>query len=253
MYIAYPAGLDRVFQVAFVDGQGDAVIPALANFVLYDEDYSPIVTQTNISLVAEATTANVTIGAASNQIEAGKIRGFRTLTVDFEDSLGNQYVQTIHYILEANNLLQVGVNSFASAGKFAMLLLDMPSLSEAQVASDAELTSAIINAYYNIGNLHLDFSPYEIEFASSMELTEALIATLPESVTLKLCRATLIEADSILGGNPVEDRRRMGLMSHSAGESAHFFRPQRPLDLPVCKNAARELTPMVRHVMRIGR
>jgi hypothetical protein len=253
MTTVYRSAKDRIFTITFADGEGEAVTPVAASYAVTDEDGTDIVTNVAVDVSGSPATADVTVTALQNTLEAGSIRGFRTLLLSFTDGIGNSYEQKITYILEEATLMEVGTNSFARYEQFVLLLSEMPSLKTASAASERELIMALINAYYNIGNLNVNFGADLPDVFTTLDIGSAGLIVLPSKVITKLKKACLLEADSILGGNPVEDRRRMGLMSHSAGESAHFFRPTRPLELPVCKEAARVLSPHVRYVLKTQR
>jgi hypothetical protein len=253
MTTVYRSAKDRIFTITFADGESEAVVPVAASYTVMDEDGVDVVASVAVDVSGSPATTNITVTALQNTLEVGSIRGFRTLLLSFTDGIGNSYEQKITYILEEATLMEVGTNSFARYEQFVMLLSEMPSLKTASAASERDLTMALINAYYNIGNLNVDFGTDLPEVFTTLDIGSAGLIELPSKAVTKLKKACLLEADSILGGNPVEDRRRMGLMSHSAGESAHFFRPTRPLELPVCKEAARALTPYVRFTLKTTR
>ena len=88
---------------------------------------------------------------------------------------------------------------------------------------------------------------------STRELIDADIGLLQPKTYQRLLRAQVIEADDVLGGNPIEARRRLGLISDSAGESAHFFRTSKPLNLPCCRGAIDELRGIVSWGLHVRR
>lgn len=149
-----------------------------------------------------------------------------------------------------NQSMIKGVNSFGTFEDLLMQLAHMPILSAARGASRISLKDQAIQAWSNVGRLNVDF---ENELSSTLDFDAAVIGELTANQQKQLIQAQLIEADFLLGGNPVETRRRMGLMSDSAGESAHFMRPTKPVVLPVCRDAAFALTPYIRYTAYAGR
>lgn len=255
MTTVYQSGHERVFTLAFQDGEGETVVPIAASYTVADENGEEVVASTVIDVSGSPATTDITVTSLQNTIDAGSIRGFRTLLMIFEDSAGNDYQQKVTYILEEANVMEPGTNAFARFEHFLMMLEEYPEFEQAKAATDRVLMMALINAYYNIGALRVEF-PVEDELSdvhTTLDLGSGDLIAMTTATLNKLKRACLTEAESILGGNPVEDRRRMGLMSHSAGESAHFFRPTRPLDLPVSKATARALAPLVSYSLRAGR
>ena len=76
---------------------------------------------------------------------------------------------------------------------------------------------------------------------------------LPRSFLRDLYRAQIIEADMILGPETAEQKRLSGIMSDTVGETSQMFRTGRPIELPVCKRAFREISRWLDNVWRIGR
>lgn len=151
--------------------------------------------------------------------------------------------------------LERGVNSFGSYGDLLAQLNKMPSLTIAQTVSRGDLRAAMVRAWQNIGQLTVDFDLTNNleDLYSTLNFTVEVLDSLTNDQQRKLIQAQLIEADFLLGGNPIEHRRRAGLMSDSTGEQAQFFRPSKPVVLPVCRDAAVALTPHVRYTAGAGR
>jgi len=146
--------------------------------------------------------------------------------------------------------LQRGINSFASYAQALEELGNMPTVSMAQASTRTQLKRALLQSWANIGALTVDF---ENDLYSTSQFTDQELDLLTPFQQKQLLQAQIIEADFLLGGNPIEMRRRMGLMSDSAGESAHFMRPTKPVVLPVCRDAAFALTPYIRYTAIGGR
>lgn len=143
-------------------------------------------------------------------------------------------------------------NSFGTYEELLTTLGQMPLLKQAPSVGRRELRASLVQSYYNICLLTLDFgltsettSPHDFTVADLDELTATQLDI--------LLRAQLTEADMLLGANPIEDRRRAGLLSDSVGESAHFFRTTKPIELPVYKETARVLKGAMIWTKRIGR
>jgi hypothetical protein len=84
-------------------------------------------------------------------------------------------------------------------------------------------------------------------------LTAAEIEALPALFLQALRMAQIAESDSILGGDPVGELRREGLMSKTVGESSQMYRPGKPLVMPVSDRAMRYLAGYVRRSLVVGR
>ncbi len=162
-------------------------------------------------------------------------------------------VQTHHVYIEPQITLNVdivrGVNAFGTYGEIITHLASMPQLAVASGFDRMMLKATLVQAWENIGKMHVDFGN---GLSSTLDFDEQTLMELTTLQRRQLNQAVLIEADFLLGGNPVEQRRRMGMMSDSTGESAHFLRPTKPIQLPICREAALALTPYVVFNTRIG-
>ena len=214
---------------------------------------------------AEATANGFMIPGSATRI-SGR-RQFAVSLYEFLDENGGLIAAfTDEMVIESENLLTVGENSFASFQDLILESFDMIDINTFRDAPKEEQLAALITAYYNIGSMsvslfrHRDLAdPMSIEqgdlikIVSTRLLTAQNIALLKPSVVKQLVRCQLAEADSILGGNPIERQRIMGLLSHAAGESTHFYRTSKPLELPISKRAAVELRGIINYAVRIGR
>ena len=137
-----------------------------------------------------------------------------------------------------------GDNSFGTLAQLQAVMIDMPGVEKLKAADHTSQQQALSQAFFNMDALRVTVyngveSFYRVGDMdeADMELLEAYDARQWSS----LKRAQVIEANFLLGGNPVEDRRRMGLISDSTGESAHFFRTSKPLILAVSRECAQTL------------
>lgn len=216
-------------------------------------------------LFADALTAGVNLPPSATQISSG--RAFAIATYDFKDVDGNLISSVAtEIVVESDNLLVVGENSFASYQELIVESFNMTDLATFKGASKEEQIAALITAYYNAGSMSVSFfnhrhliDPLSImpadmaKIGSTRSLTADQISKLKPEVVKQLVRCQLAEADSLLGGNPIERQRILGLLSHAAGESTHFYRTSKPLELPISKRAAVELRGIINYALRIGR
>lgn len=73
---------------------------------------------------------------------------------------------------------------------------------------------------------------------------------LPEKFARALKRAQIAEADALLGGNPIADKRKAGIISETIGETSAFFQSKPYLNLPITRAAYEEVQRYV--YMKIG-
>lgn len=222
-------------------------------------------------LWADAVASGITFPAQVTTIT--EVRQFLVMTMTFLDDQ-QAIVGTLSQeaIIESENLLRPGINSFGTWGDLLLQTAGMAGLVGFKISSREEQTAALINAYYNIGMLNVDFnrprrkryldqnrinedgywvSSELAAISSTTKLTSELFAELTEQQRHQLLTAQIIEADYLLSGYTPEKQRLDGLLSHSAGESAHFYRTVKPLELPVSRKTAGALKGIVSYAVRI--
>lgn len=174
----------------------------------------------------------------------------------------DNYVLSVEPEMEVGDLtgliiLTKGENSFDTYTNLLNRLAQMPQLKEAHGVLRNDLKAALVAAYENIGLVNTDFGVYDSTTAeyktSTSDFTSADIDALTVRQRAVLARSQLVEANCLLGGNPIEDRRRAGLLSDSIGESAMFFRTTKPLELPIYRETALSLRGYIIWTKQIGR
>lgn len=252
MISVYPANRSKTFLVDYDDDAKNIVTPTSASYAVYDEDDNEIVASTSLDLTGNPRGAQITLSVADNAVASNIGRAFRRLVLTYTVSNGNTFEREENFVLENSGLIQVGQNSFATYGSLILTSQDVSNIGAFHDATISDQRAALINAWYNIGDVPLKNLGLDQDYGSR-QLTESLIGELSAPILTKLKRAQIIEADFILGGNPVEDRRRTGMISDSSGESTQFFRTSRPVELPICKAAANALRGLVKWGMKVSR
>lgn len=216
--------------------------------------------------------ANVTFPAAASVISGWG--SFAYFIVQYWNGDNLVSTERAEVIIEAAEALRVLDNSFATWGDLQFAANYMVDIHPFKFASESEQRAALIQAYHNIGDVQVDFCPphrrarywpqnriwddtgiFETDLDriySTRQLKEETWAKLKPIQKEKLIRAQIIEASFLLAGMTPEKQRLSGLLSHSAGESAHFYRTTKPLELPVCRAAALELKGVISYALRIG-
>jgi hypothetical protein len=94
--------------------------------------------------------------------------------------------------------------------------------------------------FYDHGGRHVRLAMLTVEEFDGMA----------EAFTRAVKRAQLVEADTLLGGDPIGDKRRAGLISETVGESSSFFQSKPYLNLPICRAAYEEVRRYI--YLRVG-
>ena len=239
-------------EVQFV--QGTALFtPASASYRVLNESFEELVPETALAIGVGETVAAITVDASVNTL-GGVLRGLRLVEVTAHTDDGNIVTLAHRYIIAATHVLFVGRNSYQTFEQAILTAMDMPPLNGWRVSTEAQQVGAMIEAHHRLGLLDyaVTFDDSQSRLGGSIYvddingLTEAEFMNLPERFVVAIRRAQLAEADVILGGDPVGERRRDGLMVETIGESKNMFRHGKPLEFPVSNRALRYLTGYVK-------
>lgn len=255
MTASYPANQEVTLYPEFTDYEGLPIVPVESTYTLHGRS-GEIVAAQPVDLFSFER-PQLTVAAAHNQLEAGETTGYRRVELTTMDENGKTYTSSETYFIKSDVALTPGVNSFATLPDLLVTGADMVHLRTFNDASEDDKIKALIQAWNNLGQLPVRFTDLEgtdsYDKGSTRELIDTDITQLQPKTYQRLLRAQVIEADDVLGGNPIEARRRLGLISDSAGESAHFFRTSKPLDLPCCRAAINELRGIVNWGLSVRR
>lgn len=256
-----------VFQ--FIDDAGDTITPTGVDYRVLDQDDQVLVDWTTHSFTTGDTEAEITVFAANNTLDADQPRGLRAVELRMQDASGNTYRAVSRYVIEQAQPLKVMVNSFQSYNSALLRVQDMP-VNAFKDATFDEQRMAMTEAYHRLCRLSLTpwakevrdqdriNAPWSGQYGATYvfdheDYDATRFESLPGDFKLRVRQAQVVEADVILGGDPIGDLSRAGLMSHTAGESSSMFRSGKPLDLPASRAALKYLAGYVSYTKRVGR
>ena len=286
----YLAGTPVALTVALQDRNGNALEVASVEYRIVKQDGSEVMPRAALDSFGGGSEAVVEVPAEINavaeinpaaitaaQIDSFFVRESRTVELFCTDAAGNTVLLTKTYALEPAETLIAGLNSFQSFSQAELVAMDIPQLAGWNNANEkdkiaaliearlqiCQLRFSIINSNVNWGQDNLNYVPegaYPTPYAGMFMfngnlalITPSNFVKLPPRFKLALCRAQVAQADAVLGGDPVDTRRKEGLILESIGEVKQMFRGGKPLDLPVSKRALKYLSPFVSFSQRIGR
>ena len=262
-----------------VDMNDNVVVPStpISSFTSGGASVS-ILVPASVNVITDPPAASAITSA---QIDKFNTRESRTVVLECLLTSDNTVLVKLSYGIEHPDPLVVGMNSFITLPNAELLTLDISGLSAWSTSSDQDKIAALItarsricqlnfwllNSNTNWGQDNLNYVPegsYLTPYASAVGnmfifngnlglLTPSQYGNLPERFRLALRLGSVTEADYLLGGDPVTQRRQDGLMLESIGESKQMYRASKPLDLPVSKNTLRYLSSFVTFSKRIGR
>lgn len=248
------------------------IVDQSGTFVSDDTEAAGVVASTTtvlpqtplIGFVAGAATAVVTTSPTINTLAAYNTSELRSIQLQCLTSDGNTIPLSASYVVELQDPLQIGINSFMTYANAEFTSLSIPNTPGWDGASDGDRIAALIDARNHICQLNfsqlnsnvnwgqdsLSFIPEGVYpssyatpdgmflFSGNLSfLTVAQFAQLPPRFMNALYLAQVAEADAILGGDPVEKKRQEGLMLETIGESKMMFRGSKPLQLPCSRRA----------------
>jgi hypothetical protein len=258
----YLAGADVTVTIPFVDSSGNAFTPSSASYRVLDEDGTVLIDTIPVPwLDPGGAPVSILVGAGENALPAGSMRALRTVEVLAKTDAGSRLLIQ-NYVIEASEPLVPGTNSFQTINKAELIALDIPNLPSWGNASRDERVAALIQARLNIGQMSYryrwsqDWQNYiqpEFGLYSIIQMTQAQYLTLPIDFRQAVERAQIMEADDLLGGDPVLAKRAQGIVSETVGGSTTMFGQVRPARQLICARAMHELGRYVVKRIRLSR
>lgn len=242
-------------------------LPSAASYTLKDELGNAVAADVVVPVYADDTFLTLTIPAEYNML-AGKDRSLRSLTLTVTNDSGGSVEIRQDYVIVSHLDLAVPAQSFQTIGESALNAMDVPSIEQLEAAPDYVKRKALIEAAKRISSLPFDMSSqrdgqriitdffsYTDDEIDLQAMTTEQWASLDAKFKEALVKAQLVEANDILGGNPIEDQRRAGLLSHTVSESKHMYRTGKPIQMAVGNRAMRYLSGYIKTggAMRVGR
>tara|TARA_B100002049_G_scaffold236151_2_gene222156 strand:- start:1265 stop:2038 length:774 start_codon:yes stop_codon:yes gene_type:complete len=236
--------------------------PSDARYRVVNDDRIEVVAWTSIEAVSGEFT--IVVPALCNQIPENRQRG--VFLVDLvEVGPGGERVGTQYrYVVVGDLAFEIPAQSFQTYERALATGMGMANLSGWDKASDDKRINAMVEAALRINRISfsltdmtefpdfpgLDEDVFEGQVSA---LSRAEFNALPAPFINALRLAQLAEANAILGGEPIEDRRQAGMISQTVGETSSFFRQGAPARTPVCRRAMEYLARFIDSSPKIAR
>lgn len=248
---AYKDASEVVVTTSLVDDDGNAIVATEGTYRVLDQDDNELVASSALTVDAQATEVQVTVPSAINTLGVGELRGLRVIEYSLVTAAG--VVELIDtYLVEASSVLVVFENSFMTYHQALMVAFEVPSTPGWDSAGRQTRIAALKEAYIAINTLRFTVADFLTDFAL-VDMTADDISAIPTDFQLALRMAQIATADLALGGDPIDHKRRMGLMSETIGESSNMFRPGKPMLDSIGQRAYRYLAPYLSIAHKIGR
>lgn len=229
---------------------------------LLDQEENVLIPNGELAPVAGQPEIVIPIPADRNILAGGAVRALRVVEAFFATSAGT-VKELYEYVIEAEHTLVVNQNTFQTYGEAVLGAYDLFGLTAWNNAGKQDRAAALAAARRNIAQLRFRyvFDAFQDRVENTFGVSDLTMIddaswkALPADFVAALKRAQIIEADFLLAGgeNPVDAKRRMGIVSETIGESSMFMRSAAPLERPVCKRAMKELAKYVVKRVRVGR
>ncbi len=257
----YLAASDVTLTIPFVDSLGNPVTPTAVSYRVLDEEGAALVDSTSLAFDSLVGSVVVTVPAALNALPSGKVRALRQVELLMDTAAGRVFTEA-QFVIEGTELLVPGTNSFQTLNKAELVALDIPGLTAWSQASRADRIAAMIQARNNIGQMQYryrwsenwqNFIFPEFGIYSIVQFTQEQYLSLPIDFRVACERAQIMEADDLLGGDPVLAKRAQGIVSETIGDSTTAFSAVRPSRQLICDRAMKELARYVVKRTRLTR
>jgi hypothetical protein len=271
----FPAGRQVTVTVQLTDKDGNQLTPTGINARVIDEAGVQVVAP--FTVTPSGATATVDVLGPSNELVVGKTSGMRTIKLDVATADGS-YSFDESYILKTApaDSLAILINSFQTFNQAVLTASEIPNLKgwNNDLITDDDRVAALTEAFRRITQIGFAVRwPIDVDsqtFVSSGDWlgSQTRLITpeywqfmnlnsfntfFPEHFRESLRRAQVAEADEHLSGDPIEERRRMGLLSETIKDSSMMFRSGKPLDLGVSSRAFQYLRGYVQMRATLGR
>lgn len=267
MLPVYIEGSDVVVTQTLPVKSGVAIVPTSVEYAVFDETGASITVRTSVPGYAAGDIV-LEVPFSANILQSDKNRGLRTVEFYINTAGDGEFKTRQRYILQNYEVLDLPVNSFQSLEQAFLVAAEIPELVGWNAAEENQKIAAMITAhqqicrlsfrFYKDDGVQLDYSyranPNDYTYVPRMRLiTLSDWNQFPSRFQNALQRAQLFEADTMLAGDPVRDKRLNGIISETVGESKMFFNNRPPISMPVSRKSLEALAGYFYYNNRIAR
>lgn len=262
------------FAIPNADEAGNKIEGVSASWELFDERGVSITAGVVADFDAAAATIDFEIEAEHLTLPAGANSAGREIVVSLTLADGDEAEIRDYFLVVSAQPLTLMANSFVTYPEALALRQEFASLNAWDINDRTRQAAALAEAYRRlcrmafkvpgvrsnqsaVGYAAFGAGTDEPFFGGRRVRVSALTLeqfdALPETFRRALKRAQMAEANALLGGNPIADKRKSGMISETVGESSAFFQSKPYLNLPISQEAYEEVKRFVFLKIRIQR
>lgn len=268
------ASQNSTFTIQNADSAGVKIDALSASWELFDERGNSI----DAGVVADFNSAidfiTFEIEGVSLTLPEGEVAAGRELVVTLLDTNNDEREIRDYFVLVSPTPLAVTSNSFVTFPEALAIRRSFGALDGWDANDPGRQQSALVEAHRRLCQMGFSVPGYtgnkanqksaaygtgsDDAFHSSANVRLATLSlsefdTLPEAFRKAVKRAQMAEANVLLGGDPIVDKRKSGLISETVGESSAFFQSKPYLNLPISRQAYEEVRRYIRLRVSIKR
>jgi hypothetical protein len=276
----YLADTEVTLTIDLIDAAGNELSVNSVQYSVLDMNGEALVPQASLATFTSGDSqAVVVITDSINALTSPNTREIRTVELRCETDTGTIGISKT-YAIETTDPLAIPDTSFQTFPMAQLTALDIPNIAAFNAASESEQIAALMDARehivqlnFNMLNSNVNFGQDSLHYVPEGSFQSAYVARnslflfngnlnllnetqfnqLPEKFKRALRQAQVVEANAILGGEPDDAKRSLGIVEEKIGESTIKFGQGAKLSLPVCKRALGYLSYYVSFAKRIGR
>lgn len=225
----YPENYDVLIAVPYTDASGAEISPDSASAVLLDGDGVQVADLGVID--SSGTSHNLIVPGTHNELPVGERFAIRILEVSIVYSSGT-LKRRFSYAVETNVKLQIMENSFMGYEYAFIVANEFVNKAAWMTADEGTRKTALVDAFNRLTRIPMKWNPRdengnpirEIENVIDrdlwIEINLDAFALFPTHFKRALRRAQFVEANALLTGDVIAEKRRAGILSETVGESS---------------------------------
>lgn len=259
----YPEDYTVEIQIPFTDLNGDAIVPTAISAELLTGDDEILETFDPVTFQPEDQSVTITVMSGYNRISEGQTREARILRVAVQTGSGVIH-RTHSYIIESEQRLSIMTNTFQSYEAAEIAAMDLVAATGWEASDQDSRKTAMVEAFRKITSIPMTYTPLTenghamrdvfISREKWFEMTTVDWADIPMRMRKAVRLAQVIEASHLLEQNDIADRRKMGVIKETIGESSvTLTSPSSLIKNVICEEAMSVLNEYVKINMKVAR